>query len=77
MSDEATVVTDAREAFNVGDIIQTATPHQTLPRELEGKFFRVEAVDERGVKLSRPYIDKDCTVPYRAIPPVLRNGRPV
>jgi hypothetical protein len=58
------------EQFMVGDIISMPGPHPTLPKELERKYFRVEAVDERGVKLSRPYVDAKCTIPYRAIPPV-------
>ena len=65
-----------RNNFMVGDIISMPGPHPTLPKELERKYFRVEAVDERGVKLSRPYVDAQCTIPYRAIPPALKNGSP-
>ena len=52
--------------FMVGDVISMDVPHPTLPKELEHKFFRVESVDAHGVKLSRPYLDKACTVPYLA-----------
>jgi arylsulfatase A-like enzyme len=66
---------DLREMFKVGDIISIPTPHPTLPKELENKFFRVEEVAEHGVRLSKPYVDAKCSVPYRAKPPKLRNGR--
>ena len=62
---------DLRELFKVGDVISMPSPHWSLPKELEGRYFRVEVVSEHGVKMSRPYTDAECTVPYQPKPPKL------
>jgi hypothetical protein len=57
------------ETFKVGDIIQI---HRGtgVPKELEGKYFRVLARDRHGWKLSLPYIDAACTRRYH-----IKDGR--
>lgn len=52
--------------FLVGDIISAKSygPIPMMPKELEGRYFRVESVDEGCVKLSRPYVDAACTIPF-------------
>jgi len=56
--------------FKVGDIIQIHDG-PSVPRELRGKYFRVEAAEGepghvRAWKLSLPYVDAACTQRYYA-----------
>jgi hypothetical protein len=58
--------------LRVGDVISMAKGGRGLPDELaDDKYFRVEAVElsddgrVRGWRLSCPYVDKACTLPYR------------
>lgn len=53
--------------FQVGDIINLKGPSVAL--DLQDKWFRVEAIDADGVKLSPPYVDAKCTVRYHPPPP--------
>lgn len=53
-----------RGAFAAGDVIQCQGP--SVPRELWDKWFRVMAVTDVEVVLSRPYVDRELTKPYRA-----------
>jgi hypothetical protein len=54
---------DAKESYAVGDVI--SVKGSGVPKELEGKFFRVEGFEADGsVRLSKPYSDQACTVRY-------------
>lgn len=65
--------------MSIGDVVSFG-PHPTVPGELVDKYFRVEAMigeagEVRGWKLSRPYVDAECTVPYHAKPPTRHRGK--
>lgn len=53
--------------MKVGDVISIG-PHRSVPKNLEHKFFRVEAVEPHAVRLSRPYLDAKLTIPYTGNP---------
>jgi hypothetical protein len=64
------------EAFKVGDVIQI---HRGpgVPVELRDKYFRVEALEARGVRLSLPYLDRELKRRYYAsLPPVSDRAFP-
>ena len=61
------------EDLKSGDVI-TLGAHWSVPKELEGKFFRVESVNGE-IKLSMPYEDVACTRRYHPTPPKLIAGR--
>lgn len=50
------------ENFKVGDIFQMSGP--TVPKEVWHCYWRVEAIESSSLRLSSPYEDKDCTIPY-------------
>jgi hypothetical protein len=55
--------------LQVGDVITLGKGGRGVPDELaDDKYFRVEASVDNGWTLSRPYVDKACTIPYRADP---------
>ncbi len=57
---------DGKPVMLVGDIISLG-PHRTVPPELVGKFFRIEAISDDGcVTLSKPYEDEALTKRYHA-----------
>lgn len=36
----------------------------TVPADLQDKWWRVEAIEGGHVKLSKPFLDSACTLPY-------------
>jgi hypothetical protein len=58
---------------SVGDVITMSGA--TVPKDLEGKFFRVEAINEGTVTLSWPCLDAEMTQPYHPPRPSKRKHR--
>lgn len=66
--------------IEIGDVLTFGKGGAGVPDELaEDKYFRVEAIEDGtngivGWKLSRPYSDIACTIPYRMKPPKRLRG---
>jgi hypothetical protein len=49
--------------LKIGDVF-TISPHPSVPKDLEGKYFRCEGFKNGNIQLSEPYWDKELTRVY-------------